>query len=314
MPENVLVTGGGGFIGSYLAAEHIAAGDEVHILVRPRHQLRPDRLVNGAIVHRVELSDTIAVEQCLGEVRPTILYHLGTSTGRTHQTPSPCDWPALTMDILNLLTLLSAASRVDSLRTLVRTGSLAEYGDDPRQQHEDAREQPHNPYTLALTAGAHYAAALQPQLHFRVLTARLGLTYGVGQSEEFLLPWLIRRCLDGEASELRSPESLRDMLAVKDCVDGLRTVATSALPGGTIVNLCTGRLLSVRAMAETVLAATSAAPTLVHYPTGSSTPAKINIVGGDPARAAQLLGWTATTIFEEGIRCMVEHMRAQVAA
>lgn len=314
MPENVLVTGGGGFIGSYLAAEHIAAGDEVHILVRPRHQFRPDRLVNGAIVHRVDLSDAVAVERCLKQVRPSVLYHLGTDTGRGTQVPAPGEWPMLTADIVNLLSLLSAASRVDSLRVFIRTGSLAEYGDDPLRQHEEAREEPHNPYTLALTAGAHYAAMLQSQLHFRIMTARLALTYGVGQSEDYLLPWLIRRCLGGESSELRSPHSLRDMLTVEDCVDGLRAMAASQLPGGTIVNICTGRLLSVRAMAETVLAATSAAPTLIHYPAETSAPVKTNMVGGDPARAAEWLGWTATTIFEEGVRCMVEHMRAQVAA
>lgn len=316
MPDHVLVTGGGGFIGSYLAAEHVAAGDEVHLLVRPRHQLRSDRIVNGAMVHRVDLSDAAAVEQCLKRVRPTILYHLGTDTGRSTnmQISTPAEWPMLTADIVNLLTLLSAASQVDSLRVFIRTGSLAEYGDDPDRQHEEAREEPHNPYTLALTAGAHYAAALQPQLHFRILTARLALTYGIGQSEDYLLPWLIRRCLRGESSELRSPQSLRDMLTVEDCVGGLRAMAASSLPGGTIINLCTGRLLSVRAMAEVVLAATSAAPALLHYTAETSVAVKANVVGGNPARATEFLGWTATTVFEEGVRCMVEHMRAQVAA
>ena len=314
MAEHVLLTGGGAFIGSYLAPEHIPAGDEVHILVRPRHQLRSERMLNGAVVHRVELSDAVAVEQCLKQVRPTILYHLATDTGRNARMSSSCEWPSLTGDLHNLLILLSAASRIDRLRVLVRTGSLAEYGSAIGRQSEDAREEPRNSYTLALTAGAHYVSAIQPQLHFPVLTARLALTYGIGQSEAFLLPWLMRRCLNGEVSELRSPDSMRDMLAVQDCVAGLRVLAASSLSGGTIVNLCTGRLLSVRAMADIVAAATSTSTTLIQYPADARMPSQPDVVGGDPSRATELLGWTATTIFEEGVRCMVEQMRAQVAA
>lgn len=313
MAQRVLVTGGGGFIGSHLAAGHLAAGDEVHILVRPQHQLRSDRL-SRAIVHRVALADGGAVESCLQSVQPTLLYHLGTGTGRGAQLPAPEEWPGLADDLINLLALLSAASRVDTLRAFVRTGSIAEYGNAAECPDEDAREEPLAPYTLALTAGAHYAAALRSQLHFPVLTARLGLTYGVGQSEDFLLPWLIRRCLNGQVSEVRSPDALRDMLAVADCVAGLRALASSDLPGGTIINLCSGQLLSVRTIAETVLAATSAPAGSVRYGVQASQSSAVNRVGANPARAAELLGWTAAISFEEGVRCMVEQMRAQAAA
>lgn len=301
MRERVLITGGAGFIGSHLAANHIESGDEVHIVVRPGGPSRPDRVGPGVVVHPVDLDAPSDVHACLQQVEPTLIYHLASATGRDAMLPGPEDWTGITRDLDRMIILLSAAAQCRSLRTFVRAGSLAEYGSRPDSSNEGRREQPHTIYTAAMVAGAHFAAMLQRSLDFPVLTARLALTYGPGQSETFLLPNLLRRCLAGQTCTVRSPDSRRDMVFVDDIVAGLRAMARSRLPGGTILNLGSGQAPRMRELVDVVLRVTGIPAYLVEIDRVRSSDWRIDTLCAAPERAASLLGWRASTSLEHGI-------------
>lgn len=303
MPERVLITGGAGFIGSHLAASHLDGGDEVHLLVRPEGISHAERVPPGAIVHAVDLKDLPQVRACFAQSNPTILYHLASDTGRDPSIPDPAEWPAMTRDLEQLLILLAAAAGSPDLRVMVRAGSLAEYGNQPTPSPETRREQPRTVYTAAMVAGAHYCAMLQPRLAFPVLTARFALTYGPGQSEEFLLPALLRRCLADETTVVRQPDNRRDMVFVDDIVAGLRAMARSDLPGGTIINLSSGQARKIREIVELALRVTGTPDDRVTMESGDrDRPSlRVDTVCGVPDLAALNLGWRARTSLEEGI-------------
>lgn len=313
MSERILITGGAGFIGSRLALAHAADGDEVHVIVRPRG--RSTRTPPRAVVHPIPLNDRDAVADCLAAARPSIIYHLAGDTGRNRGVPRPADRGRLTEDLENLLTLLAAAADAPSpVDVLVRAGSLAEYGDGPMPSREGQREQPLAAYTAAMVAGAHYSRMLQPRLPFPVLTARFALTYGPGQSEDFLLPWLVRRCLAGEPSTIGHPDWRRDMIFVDDLVEGLRELADARPPGGAIVNLATGTAPTVREIAGSILSATGANPSLITFGCEEDRGGVAHALWGCPDLARQLFGWSAKTPLAAGVQRTVEHMRQRMAA
>jgi nucleoside-diphosphate-sugar epimerase len=233
--------------------------------------------------------------------RPTIVYHLASDSGRDGGTPNPREAHRLTGDLRNLLTLLSAAGEARP-RVFIRAGSLAEYGDGAVPSRESQREQPLTPYATAMVAGAPYARMLQPHLRFPVLTARLGLTYGPGQSDNYLVPWLIQRCLAGERSEVQHPSWRRDLIYVDDVVDGLRALATGSLAGGSIVNLCTGIAPTMSEVAELIVEATGASPDLITFANEAAPGGGIAVVQGSPDLALATLGWTAGTSLRDGLR------------
>ena len=255
----------------------------------------------GVVSARIHLEDSEAVEKCLQSARPTIIYHLASDTGRDAGIPHASEVHRLTGDLHNLLTLLSAASEVRP-KVFIRAGSLAEYGDGPVPSRESQREQPLTPYATAMVAGAHYARMLQPRLPFPVLTARLGLTYGPGQSDAFLVPWLIQRCLAGERSEVQRPAWQRDLIYVDDVVDGLRALAGGNLAGGSIVNLCTGIAPTMSEVAGLIVEVTGANPALVTFDNRAASGCGIAIVQGSPDLALATLGWTANTSLRDGLR------------
>lgn len=313
MSETVLITGGAGFIGSKLATAHAAIGDEVHILVRPRGQIRPDRAAPGVAVARVHIEDVEALSEHLVQVQPTILYHLATDTGRGAGSMHLLDAQSATADLHNFLTLLDAA-RAAPPKVLVRAGSLAEYGNGVTPARESQREQPLAPYTTAMVAGAHFAALLQPTLPFPVLTARLALTYGEDQFETFLIPRLIQHCLAGVACEVAHPARRRDLIYVDDVVDGLRALARSDLPGGSIVNLCTGIAPRMGDVAERIVGLTGADPALIRYGAGGESSAEISTVLGSPDLALALMGWSAAIPLGDGLARTVARARQRIYA
>jgi nucleoside-diphosphate-sugar epimerase len=301
MSERVVITGGAGFIGSRLAAAHVAAGDEVLAIVRPRGLVRGRSLPPGVVSARIHLEDSEALEKCMQSARPTIVYHLAGDTGRDAGIPNPSEVHRLTGDLHNLLTLLSAAGEARP-SVFIRAGSLAEYGDGPVPSRESQREQPLTPYATAMVAGAHYARMLQPRLRFPVLTARLGLTYGPGQSDAFLVPWLIQRCLAGQSSEVQRPAWRRDLIYVDDVVEGLRALARGNLSGGSIVNLCTGVAPTMSEVAGLIVEATGVTSDLITFGNQAESGNGIAVVQGSPDLASAGLGWTARTSLRDGLQ------------
>jgi nucleoside-diphosphate-sugar epimerase len=313
MAERVLITGGGGFIGSHLAIAHARDGDEVHVLVRPRGLLDERRLSPGIDVARVHLNDLDALCDCLLKIRPSIIYHLASGTGRDPDQRHIARPERLTEDLSNFLNLLTAASEARP-RVLVRTGSLAEYGRGPTPSREGQREQPLADYATAMVAATHYAAALQPRLPFRVATARLGLTYGVGQGDSFFLPWIIQRCLEGRESLVRHPHWRRDLVHVDDVVAGLRALAHCEIDAGAVVNLCTGQAPSMREVAERVVALARARADLISFGDPANEAFGIPVLWGSPELAFAKLGWAAKISLEEGLAGMIVAMTQRVHA
>ena len=313
MSECVLITGGAGFIGSKVAAAHAAAGDEVHVIVRPRGLIRSIRMAPKVIVAHLHLDDVQTLLTYVGQARPTIIYHLASDTGRSAGGLNPLDSRIVIGDLQNFLTLLTAA-RAAAPRILVRAGSLAEYGNGVTPSRESQREQPLSAYTAAMVAGAHLARALQPTLPFPVLTARLALTYGEGQSDAFLIPRLIQHCLAGVPCEVKHPFRRRDLIHVDDAVEGLRALARSDLPGGSIVNLCSGMAPTMETVAGRIADLAEADPALIRYGDDAESETGITTVLGSPDLALALTGWSARVTLNEGLARTVASARQPVYA
>jgi len=118
--ERVLVTGGSGFIGACLVRELIAAGCDVHLMLRAESRTWRLTAVEGQYTrHDADLRDPEAVRSAVRASRPDVIYHLA-ATGTFH---FQCDRAAiLTVNVLGTMNLLKALERQD-YRALVYTGS-----------------------------------------------------------------------------------------------------------------------------------------------------------------------------------------------
>ena len=248
--ERILVTGGGGFIGACLSRALIAAGPDVHLLLRG--QGNPWRLagLEGRCTHHpADLRDADAVRRSVAAARPAVVYHLATFGATAAQTDRSV---ILTTNLLGTANLLDAMHGHDC-RAFVHVGSSSEYGHKDGPLGEGDRLLPRTDYGVAKAA-----ATLLCQAEARrgrpVVTVRVFSAYGPWEDSGRLVPHVMGCCLRGESPRLTAGRQPRDFIHVDDVIALLQTAADRPDLAGEVLHAGTGAQLRVRDMVETIVA------------------------------------------------------------
>lgn len=302
----ILVVGGAGFIGAHVVRRCLAEGHDLHVLQRPESDVtRLADMLPAIDLHRLALADGAAVRACLTKVRPTHIVYLANDTRSRHETGLA---GAVTSvgQITDLVGLLDAAAGlVQPPCSFLRAGSMAEYGAGPVPFREEQREQPETHYAAAITAGTHYAMAMAPHLPFPVITARLALVYGFGQADDFLVPALIRACLERREFVVERPRDRRDLLHVTTVVEALRRLMEIERPGGTIVNVGSGEAVGVGTLARHIAVLSGVEPTMIRL-RPQTDPVTLQLC---TERMTAMTGWTADIDWKTGVAMLIEKAR-----
>ena len=306
----VIITGGGGFIGANLAGRLAAEGASVLALLRPSGDAsRLEGLGPHVRWTRLDLADTDALRAVVLKAQADVAFHLAVRTRRDGLDEASDAIDTLRTDLAALFSVIEAL-KARPPRMMIRTGSLAEYGDGTAPAREDQRERPLDPYAAALVAAAAFTGALAPSLPYPLVTARLALVYGPGQSEAFLMSRILSALLEDRPVHIRHPAARRDLLHVDDAVEALVRLIRIPQPPGALLNFGSNAAPTMREAALTAVAATGARAGLVTYgPPGSAgSPACLLC---DSSLAAERLGWRARHALPEGLRRTVAALREQ---
>lgn len=304
MRGSVLITGGSGFIGSHLVRRLVADGAEVHAVVRDGTSLwRLQDLVGSLNKVDVDLADAAALRTAIDAVQPAVIFHLAGATGSRRQAPDFSDVKtALMSNLVPTLALVEAAALAKSPpKAIIRAGSAEEYGQGASPHREDQRESAASSYSATYLAASHFWQALQPRVPFTLATLRIALTYGPAQAETFLVPSLIRACLEGRDFALTAGSQVRDYIYVDDVVEAFIQAAQRPAPlRGKILNISTGKGRVIRDVADQILQLSGGKITLTY---GKAADRAIDVVDqrSDPTLAHEILGWKPTVSMHDGL-------------
>lgn len=297
---NYLVTGGAGFIGSHLANALLAKGHAVTVLddlsTGHRHNLPPHaRLVVGDIL------DKALVERLMAEADGC--FHLAAIASVQRSVE---DWAGThRVNLTGTINIFDAARarRVP----VVYASSAAIYGEQVRFPiREDA---PHAPTT------AYGADKLGCELHaavaggFGVPTAGLRFfnVYGPRQDPKSPYSGVISIFADRLSRGLPitifgDGNQVRDFVHVSDVVRHLVEAMRIASPQAPVFNVCTGKPISIQALARTVRDLL-AAPSEILW--AAARPGDIRASLGCPKAATAALGVAATVAIEDGLSALL---------
>jgi UDP-glucose 4-epimerase len=306
----ILVTGGAGFIGSHVVDRCIAAGHEVVVV---------DNLATGARerVHpEARLSVTDVREPDLGAVfraeRPSVVIHHAAQAEVRRSVEDPrfdAD-----VNILGTVNLLECCRTFGVRRVLYASSGGAAYGDtDVLPTPEDHPARPTSPYGVSKLTAEHYLACWADLHGIRGLAFRYANVYGPRQSpagEAGVVAIFAHRLLAGEPAVINGDGlQTRDYVYVGDVADA--NLAALERPEATgVVNLGTGIETSVIGLFERLrmVIGVEAEPRYAPAKLGEQRRSLL-----DATRAHRLLGWTAHTSLDEGLRHTVDHLSRDLA-
>jgi GDP-L-fucose synthase len=287
----VLVTGGGGFLGSHLVERLEQAGNEVFV-ARSRDY---------------DLTNAVDTARLFDDARPERVFHLAAEVGgigANRENPGRY-WYANLMMGAHVLEL----SRLHEVEKLVLAGTVCAYPKfTPVPFNEDDLwngypEETNAPYGVAKKSILVGAQSYRQQYGLDSIYLLPANLYGPRDNFDLdsahVIPALIRKMLDatGEVVLWGDGSPTREFLYVEDCAEGL-LLAADRYDGGEPVNLGTGVETSIRELAETIA-------DLIGFE--GEIEWDTSMPNGQPRRqldakrAERLFGFTARTSLHEGL-------------
>ena len=249
----VLVLGGGGFIGTWVAAALVHAGARVTVSARSREAALAALARHGVHceVRAFDLAHPGEAARLVAALRPAIVFNLA----GYGVDPSERDEELAARLNAGLVADLAENVQVKSGwrgQALVHTGSALEFGQQGGDFSDPWLCQPTTLYGRTKLAGSEALRTISLRRGVRAISARLFTVYGAGEHAGRLLPTLLRARSSAEPIPLTAGLQLRDFTYVGDVVHGLLRLGAlhDALPSRAL-NLATGSLSTVREFVET---------------------------------------------------------------
>ena len=307
--KSVIVTGGAGFIGSYLVQQLVAAGAAVVVVDNLSTGCRENLAQVEGKIDLWELDVCqVAWERLLGERKYDVVFHLAANA----YVPPSVERPGWDYEI----NLASSFRLLEALRTmkwpgvLVFASSAAVYGNPARVPiHESDVTVPISPYGVAKLASERYVAVYSQIYGLKAGSLRFSSTYGPRQRKQVVYDLLEK--LKRNPFELfmhGDGTQTRDFNYVEDAARAAMLVAERGALKGEVYNVASGHECSIQELAEKLCAIMGLQPRFVY--SGSNRlgdPEKWSV---DISRLAAL-GYRPQVSLEEGLRQTVEWIRLQ---
>jgi GDP-L-fucose synthase len=302
--SRVLVTGGGGFLGSHLVERLQDEGHDVVVARRRDHDLTREQ-------DAIDLFD---------EARPELVFHLAAEVGGigANRANPGRYWYA---NVVMGAHVLEQARRVQA-RKVVLAGTVCAYPKfTPVPFSEDALwdgypEETNAPYGVAKKSVLVGAQAYREQYGLDAIFLLPANLYGPRDNfhptNAHVIPDLIRKMVDSsdEVVLWGDGSPTREFLYVEDCVDGF-VAAAERYDGTEPVNLGSGAEISIRELAELVAELVGFEGRIewdTSMPNGQPRRSL------DATRARELFGWEARTPLREGLERTIAWYREHAAA
>ena len=243
----VLVTGGAGFIGSNLVRALLARGDEVRVL---------DNFSTGNRRNLAEIADGVEIVE--GELRSyervhnairgvELVFHQGALPSVPRSVHDPLTTGAVNVEgTLNVL----LAARDENVRRVVFASSSSVYGNvGELPRRENQHTDPISPYGVSKLAAERYCVAFSRVYALETVALRYFNVFGPNQDPSSQYAAVVPRFIAVRAGRpVRihgDGTQSRDFTYVANVVDANLLAAQAQGVSGAVLNVATGRQLSV---------------------------------------------------------------------
>lgn len=306
--KRVLVTGAGGFIGSHLTERLVQLGAKTRAFVRYNSSgawgwLDHSPLKNDFEVVLGDIRDQDTVSHAAADI--DIVFHLAALIAIPYSYNAPLSY--VRTNVEGTLNVLQAAQRAgDAL--VVHTSTSEVYGTArtvPIDENHPLQGQ--SPYSATKIGADKIAESFHLSFGLPVVTVRPFNTFGPRQSARAVIPTIITQALEGSTIRLGNLEPTRDLNFIADTVEGFIKAAETPKAIGEVINLGSGREISIGDLASLILKLMNKDVAITMEgarvrPENS----EVDRLCADSRKGQSILGWTPKYSLEEGLAATIE--------
>ena len=306
--KTVLITGAGGFIGSHLTERLVELGARCRALVHY------NSAGSWGWLDRSPLKDNIEI--FMGDVRdpdslrPAIqgvdtIFHLAALIAIPYSYDAPLSYVRTNIEgTLNLLQAALAAS----VPLTVHTSTSEVYGTArylPIDENHSLQGQ--SPYSASKIGADKLAEAFHLSYGLPVATLRPFNAFGPRQSARAIIPTIVTQALTQTVVRLGNLEPTRDFSYVEDTVDGFIRIAQHPEAIGQVINIGSGKEISINDLAKTILSLLDKdLPIVQDDERARPQTSEVDRLCADSAKAREVLDWQPRYSLKEGLTRTIE--------
>ena len=299
----VLITGGAGFIGSHLADHYVNAGHQVTLL---------DNFSTGSHTNIAHLEGSVTTID--GDIRNSelvnqltkdsdLVLHMAAALGVNTILESPLE--SMSTNITGSEVVLNAAARHKKRIIIASTSEI--YGKNPKQPLSEtddrvvgAPQKIRWTYSDAKAIEEAMAFAMHQEKKLAVTTVRLFNTVGPRQTGRYgmVVPRFVHAALKNEPLTIYGDGTQsRVFCHVDDAVAAIATMATTDATIGDVYNVGGTDEVTIKQLAEQVLAVTESKSAITYTPYSDAYPAGFEDIQRrvpDISKVKNAIGWAPT--------------------
>jgi nucleoside-diphosphate-sugar epimerase len=245
-----------------------------------------------------DLTDATMVRRAVADCQ--VVFHLGALIAIPYSYQAPRHF--IDTNVIGTLNVLQACLEEGVLK-VVHTSTSETYGSaryTPMDEHHPLQGQ--SPYAASKIAADKLAESFYCSFNLPVATIRPFNTFGPRQSARAVIPTIISQALAGDTIRLGALAPVRDFTFVEDTVAAFIKVAESAGTLGQVVNIGTGRGVTIGDVAHMVLTMCRG-PKQIVADEARFRPAQSEVLEllCNNAKAKALLGWEPEYTLMQGL-------------
>lgn len=246
----IIITGAGGFIGSFFVSE-LQKQHEVTAAGRRKFEdyWRFKVIDKNFAYKQIDLENREAIFSLVEEIKPDFILHFA-SYG-THPRFQNEEDKIIKTNVFGAKNIIDAAVKFNI--KLINIGSSSEYGDVNSPMQEDGPVAPTILYGATKLFSTNYCQ-IKAKEGLKCITIRPFSVFGLFEEPTKFIPYLLTTALLKNKAKVANPSFKRDFIYIKDFFAGVNTILNNFdnLESGSIFNIGSGKEYKLSNVVEAV--------------------------------------------------------------
>lgn len=295
----ILVTGGAGFIGSWVVDKLIEKGNEV-VLIDNFSTGKKENLNEKAKIYYLDICEHDRLVEIFEKEKPEIVFHLAAQVMLRKSIEDPL-YDAKN-NVLGTISVLEACRKCN-VRKIIYTSTGGARVGEPEYLPVDEKHplNPSSPYGISKHSAEHYVWTYNKLYDLDYLIFCFGNVYGPRDSAETkrLVPLFSDMMIKGKVPKIFGDgEQTRDFIYVLDLVDFI-VDSMDKSPKSKLFHLANGNQVSINEMCNALKEVSNSDVEFEHV---DAVPGEVRDIVLDISLAKEELGWNPKTDIKEGLK------------